>query len=73
LNALDYGWFGVLGVTAGLIATLLPVAFYRARDAFRNLPLPPALNTALGGLGLGLIALKLRQVLGAATAGFRKR
>jgi chloride channel protein, CIC family len=64
LNAMGYAWFGVLGVAGGLIATILPVVFYRLRDAFRSLPIPPALNPALGGLGLGLLALKFPQILG---------
>jgi CIC family chloride channel protein len=64
IRALDYAWLGVLGFAGGLIATLLPVVFYRLRDLFRELPLPPALNPAIGGLGVGLIALKFPQVLG---------
>ncbi len=64
LHALDYAWFCVLGAAGGLLATLLPVVFYRLRDAFRALPLPPALNPAIGGLGVGLLALKFPQVLG---------
>jgi len=64
LHALDYLWFCVLGVGGGLIATLLPVVFYRLRDLFRALPLPPALNPAIGGLGVGLIALKFPHILG---------
>jgi chloride channel protein, CIC family len=64
LHPLSYAWFGVLGAASGLIATLLPVVFYRLRDLFRALPLPPALNPAIGGLGVGLIALKFPQILG---------
>ena len=64
IRALDYAWLGVLGFAGGLVATLLPVVFYRVRDLFRELPLPPALNPAIGGLGVGLIALKFPQVLG---------
>lgn len=64
IRALDYGWLGVLGVSAGLIATLLPVAFYRLRDAFRSLPILPALNPAIGGLAVGLLALGFPQILG---------
>ena len=62
--ALDYAWLGILGIAGGLTATLLPVVFYGLRDFFRSLPLPPALNPAIGGLGVGLIALKFPQVLG---------
>jgi CIC family chloride channel protein len=64
LRLLDYAWFAVLGVAGGMVATLLPVVFYRLRDAFRSLPIPAALNPAIGGLGLGLIALKFPYVLG---------
>ncbi len=64
IRALDYAWLGILGVGAGLIATLLPVAFYRLRDGFRALPIPPALNPAIGGLVVGLVALGAPQVLG---------
>jgi CIC family chloride channel protein len=64
LHAVGYAWFGVLGAVSGLIATILPVVFYRLRDAFRSLPIPPALNPAIGGLGVGLLALKFPQILG---------
>jgi chloride channel protein, CIC family len=64
LQPMNYVWFGVLGVASGLIATLLPVAFYRLRDAFRALPIPASLNPAIGGLAVGLIALKFPQILG---------
>jgi CIC family chloride channel protein len=42
----------------------MPVVFYGLRDAFRSLPFPPYLNPAIGGLGVGLIALQLPQILG---------
>jgi chloride channel protein, CIC family len=64
LSALGYAWFGVLGAAGGLIATILPVVFYRLRDLFRLLPIPPALNPAIGGLGVGLLALVFPQILG---------
>ncbi len=61
---LDYAWYGILGVAAGVLATALPVVFYRVRDAFRALPMPPALKPALGGLLTGLLALAFPQVIG---------
>jgi CIC family chloride channel protein len=61
---LDYAWYLLLGVLAGLVATLIPVVFYGIRDAFRALPVPPHVKPALGGLGVGLLALLLPQVLG---------
>ncbi len=59
----DYLWYIVLGVTAGVVATLLPNVFYLMRDGFAALPIPPHFKPALGGLGIGLLALGLPQVL----------
>jgi CIC family chloride channel protein len=63
-GASDYLWYAVLGLGSGLVATLLPLLFYGTRDAFRKIPIPIHLKPALGGLGVGLIALWLPQVLG---------
>ena len=60
---LDYGWYAILGFGAGLLATLLPVVFYRTRDLFRAMPVHAALKPAIGGLLTGLIGLALPQVL----------
>ena len=63
-GAIDYAWYLVLGIVAGLVAALLPVVFYGARDLFKKLPVPPHFKPAIGGLGVGLLALALPQVLG---------
>ncbi len=60
----DYLWFIILGVTSGLVASILPSLFYRLRDEFLKLPIPSFAKPALGGLGVGLIALGLPQILG---------
>jgi len=60
---LDYGWYILLGLVAGVVGTVLPLAFYGMRDLFHELPGPPHLKPALGGLGVGLIAVALPQVL----------
>ncbi|MEJ2236657.1 MAG: chloride channel protein [Syntrophobacterales bacterium] len=60
----DYSWYIVLGAAAGLVATLIPTVFYRIRDGFAALPIPPHFKPALGGLGIGLLAMGLPQVLG---------
>jgi len=57
-------WYIVLGIAAGIFATLLPLVFYWFRDRFRALPVPAMLRPAIGGLGLGLLALVVPQVIG---------
>lgn len=64
MTTFGFAWFGVLGGLSGLMATLLPVVFYRMRDFFRALPVPASLNPAIGGLAVGLMALKFPQILG---------
>lgn len=60
----EYFWYVALGILCGVVGTLIPEVFYKIRDAFRNLPLPPWSKPAVGGLLVGLMALKLPQVLG---------
>jgi CIC family chloride channel protein len=60
----DYLWFIVLGLVSGAVASLLPPLFYRMRDAFQKIPIRPFLKPAIGGLGVGIIALGLPQVMG---------
>lgn len=60
----EYVWYALLGAMAGLVATVLPYVFYIVRDWFHAIPVPPHLKPAIGGLGLGLMALALPQVLG---------
>lgn len=63
-TTLDNGWYVVLGIGAGLVATGLPVIFYGVRDAFHRLKIPPELKPALGGLLMGLLALLYPQIIG---------
>jgi CIC family chloride channel protein len=58
-----YASYAALGLAAGVIGTLLPEAFYRVRDLFRTLPVPNWIKPAIGGLGVGILALWLPQVL----------
>lgn len=64
LRPLDYAWLLILGTTSGVVATILPEVFYRTRDTFRSFPFPRAFNPAIGGLGVGLLALKFPQIVG---------
>lgn len=63
-SAFDYVEYAVLGIVGGIVATLLPVVFYRTRDFFHHIPLPPHVKPAIGGLALGIMALELPEVLG---------
>jgi CIC family chloride channel protein len=60
----QYGWYLAMGACAGVVASVLPSAFYGMRDAFKKLPIPTWTKPGLGGLGVGLLALELPQVLG---------
>jgi CIC family chloride channel protein len=57
-------WYAALGVIAGLVGILLPEIFYQVRDLFKKIPLPPHIKPAIGGLGVGIMALALPQILG---------
>jgi CIC family chloride channel protein len=60
----DYLWYIALGAASGIVASVFPEIFYRLRDAFAALRIPSWTKPALGGLGVGLLALWLPQVLG---------
>lgn len=61
----DYSWYIVLGAASGIVAAILPEVFYRIRDGFGALRVPLWIKLGIGGgLGVGLIALRLPQVLG---------
>ena len=63
-RAIDNGWYLVLGIGAGIVATVVPLVFYGVRDAFRRLRVRAELKPALGGLLMGLLALVCPQVIG---------
>lgn len=60
----DYLRFLLLGAIAGAVAAVIPEVFYRVRDLFHAIPIPPHFKPALGGMCVGLIALWLPQILG---------
>jgi CIC family chloride channel protein len=60
----DYALYILLGIASGIIGTILPNAFYYTRDFFKKIPIKDHLKPAIGGLGVGLIALAFPQVLG---------
>jgi len=60
----ELGAYVVLGAAAALVARVFTVTLYRLEDAFDDLAIPAALKPALGGLGLGVLAWFLPDVLG---------
>lgn len=61
---LAYAWYAVLGIAAGLLATALPVVFYRTRDLFRRLPVHAVLKPAIGGALTGVLAMAFPALIG---------
>ena len=59
-----YPWYALLGIGGGVVGTVLPMVFYKVRDGFHAIPCPRIFKPAIGGLLVGLIALKWPQVLG---------
>ncbi len=66
-----FPWYVALGVAAGLIAAIMPSVFYGVRDGFKWIPLPPHVKPAIGGLLLGLIALRFPQILSGGYGGIQ--
>jgi len=56
--------YGVLGIIAGLVALLFVRSLYRAEDLFDKLTLPAFLKPAIGGLLIGVIALRFPEIFG---------
>ena len=63
LPPLEYGWYIVLGVLAGVAAAMLPWLFYRTRDLFRAMKVPMAVKPAIGAGLAGVLAIALPQVI----------
>ena len=53
----EFLFYAVVGLAAGVLAWLFVSVLYRSEDAFEKLPLPVWIKPALGGLGVGIIAI----------------
>lgn len=56
-------WYAALGGAAGVCGLAYVKVFYGTRDLSHKISLPPHIKPAIGGLGVGLIALAYPQVL----------
>ncbi len=63
-GTLQHGWYILLGISAGLLATVTPAIFYGTHQWFQRLPVKPFLKPAIGGLLMGLLALAVPKVIG---------
>ena len=61
---LEFPAFILLGILAGLTASVLLRAVFSAQDVSQKLPLPSWMRPAVGGFLVGAIALFLPQVMG---------
>ncbi len=61
VELLSYLLLGIFCATLGVVYVRV---FYKVRDMFRDLAIPPALKPALGGFLLGILAMFVPQVLG---------
>jgi CIC family chloride channel protein len=64
VSAYEFIPYTILGILAGLIAVLFIISVYKSNDYFDKLKIPHHFKPAVGGLGIGLIALYLPQVYG---------
>jgi CIC family chloride channel protein len=64
LSNWELGIYLCLGLVSGLAAICFVRLIFGLDSAFSKLPLPEWLKPAVGGLGLGLMALQLPEVLG---------
>ena len=64
ISVWEIGPYLLLGILSGLVAILFIKVLYFLEDRFDNLRIHPLLKPALGGLIIGIIGLKLPQVLG---------
>ena len=56
--------YAVLGLLAGVVALLFVKTLYGAEDLFDRIPVPQPVKTVLGGLLVGVMALRFPEVLG---------
>ena len=60
----DFLWFILLGIFSGVFGLLFIHSFHSTIDFFKKFSIPHLLKPAIGGLIIGLMALKLPQILG---------
>jgi CIC family chloride channel protein len=55
--------YATLGLAAGVVGAIQPPVFYGVRDLFERLRIPKHVKPAIGGLGMGLVAIVFPETL----------
>ncbi|HKB86677.1 MAG TPA: chloride channel protein [Ignavibacteriaceae bacterium] len=64
-SPVEIGFYFILGAASGLVAYLFIKTLYYCEEIFDNrIKIPESFKPALGGLGIGIIALAFPQVMG---------
>ncbi len=64
-SPMEIGFYFILGAASGLVAYLFIKTLYYCEEIFDNrINIPESFKPALGGLGIGIIALAFPQVMG---------
>ena len=63
-DPLDLGWFAVIGIVSGFVGLLYAKGFYGIAGLFDRIPVTRFVKPAIGGLGVGVLALAVPEVLG---------
>jgi CIC family chloride channel protein len=64
VNPFELIAYAVLGLVAAVVAVAFVKSLYGVEDAFERIRLFPPLKTALGGVIIGLLALRFPEILG---------
>ncbi len=60
----EIGFYCVLGILAGLVAVAFIVTLYKSEDLWDDWKIPEYLKAAIGGLIIGVMALRYPQIMG---------
>ena len=64
INVVEFGFYAILGILAGLVAVLFIETLYRSEDLFNTLPLPEYMRPSVGGMLVGVMLIFFPYVFG---------
>ncbi len=59
----EIGFYCILGLLAGLVAVSFTVALYKSEDIWDNWKIPDYMKASLGGILIGIMALRFPQIM----------